>query len=49
MITLACCITASNCYHLGMVVVPPVRVHNEFLVISRMADVCAVGACFGGL
>jgi hypothetical protein len=45
---IACYTTASNCYLLSMIVVPPSEVHNYFLRISWMAVVCAVGACFGG-
>jgi hypothetical protein len=31
---IACYITASNCYLLSMIVVPPCEVHNYFLMIN---------------
>jgi hypothetical protein len=45
---IACYTTASNCYLLSMIVVPPCEVHNDFLMISWMAAVSAISACFGG-
>jgi hypothetical protein len=46
---IACYTTASNCYHLSMIVVPPCELHNYFLMISWVAAICAIGACFSGL
>jgi hypothetical protein len=48
LISIACYSTASNCYHLSMILVPPYEVHNLFLMISWMAAVCAAGTCLGG-
>jgi hypothetical protein len=49
LVSIACQTTASNCYHLSMIVVPPCEVHNYFLMISWMAAISAIGGCFGGL